>query len=953
MNRFSIVIFSAVIFFSAAVVAADQNVADSARMNDFKQKHPTARFHGAQYFESEGFFERRQTSNLIYGAALATGKSPLESARNFCDEIQGIYANEVGELTPRKLPSGEVLQGVMWNRDIKTHDFFTFRFDQTLNGVPVFRSGIGFLVRSEDGFPLVQSGNNLKEMQDFEADGLKEIAAKVTVLMKRNAAAEMANSNLQVDGAQSILANERQQESPVEVSDEKLVIWAGNSNVRVAPEAAIQFVATQGTRHDFATYRKFLIVAAVDDGEVLFAETRIHADVSGTVSGQAADGVNASECESLAAFALPFAEVSITGGETVFADQNGSFNVPSNAGGTVTVNSRLGGLYFDLFDESAGGSTPVISMNVADPGSVDFLHNSAGTEFETANVNGYLHANIVRNFVLNIEPTFPVIDNELGFDIHTNINGSCGAFYDGSSINFTRGSGTCHNTSTADVVYHEYAHHLIGVTGNAQGQFGEGAADTMSVIIEDNPELAVGFFAGDCSTFLRSAENFRSYPCTTGSIHDCGQLISGCVWDTIEAIRATDPANANAIVSQLFVNMLMVRGAMGGSDIIGPEITLIFLQLDDDDGDLTNGTPHYEQIATAFNAHNMMAPELVLLNLTFPNGLPDVIDPDGGTTFQVDVETNVSPQIPNSGVLHVDTGSGFQQFPMTTIDSDSYLAEFEPTDCGEIISYFVSVDAQNGETSTQPPAAPGEGTFSAVAAQSISNIFTDDFETDQGWLVTGSATAGMWQRGIPSGDGERNDPLTDADGSGSCYVTENAPGNSDVDGGNTILTSPIMDAMTGNDEKAMVGYYRWFNSDGSVSDAFTVEISNDGGATWTTLEVVGPGGNETVGGWIKQQFIIDDFVTPTANMRFRFTAEDVGVGDIVEAGIDGVEIDRVSCDSDVLHGDVNLDGVVNLLDVAPFVSVLSSGSFQAEADINKDGVVDLLDVAPFVDLLSP
>ncbi len=51
-------------------------------------------------------------------------------------------------------------------------------------------------------------------------------------------------------------------------------------------------------------------------------------------------------------------------------------------------------------------------------------------------------------------------------------------------------------------------------------------------------------------------------------------------------------------------------------------------------------------------------------------------------------------------------------------------------------------------------------------------------------------------------------------------------------------------------------------------------------------------------------------------------------------------------------GDVNLDGEVNLLDVQPFVDLLTSGSYQAEADINQDGVVNLLDVQPFVDLLS-
>ena len=54
----------------------------------------------------------------------------------------------------------------------------------------------------------------------------------------------------------------------------------------------------------------------------------------------------------------------------------------------------------------------------------------------------------------------------------------------------------------------------------------------------------------------------------------------------------------------------------------------------------------------------------------------------------------------------------------------------------------------------------------------------------------------------------------------------------------------------------------------------------------------------------------------------------------------------------VLIGDVNLDGVIDLLDVAPFIELLETGGYQIEADINQDGVVNLLDVAPFVDLLT-
>ena len=61
---------------------------------------------------------------------------------------------------------------------------------------------------------------------------------------------------------------------------------------------------------------------------------------------------------------------------------------------------------------------------------------------------------------------------------------------------------------------------------------------------------------------------------------------------------------------------------------------------------------------------------------------------------------------------------------------------------------------------------------------------------------------------------------------------------------------------------------------------------------------------------------------------------------------------RITAGADVLKGDVNGDGNINLLDVAPFVDLVSSGVFQAEADVNCDGAVNLLDVSPFVALLS-
>ncbi len=60
---------------------------------------------------------------------------------------------------------------------------------------------------------------------------------------------------------------------------------------------------------------------------------------------------------------------------------------------------------------------------------------------------------------------------------------------------------------------------------------------------------------------------------------------------------------------------------------------------------------------------------------------------------------------------------------------------------------------------------------------------------------------------------------------------------------------------------------------------------------------------------------------------------------------------RITEDS-VLKGDLNGDGLVNLLDVSPFVDAIASSEFVPAADVNCDGEVNLLDVEPFIALLS-
>ena len=53
-----------------------------------------------------------------------------------------------------------------------------------------------------------------------------------------------------------------------------------------------------------------------------------------------------------------------------------------------------------------------------------------------------------------------------------------------------------------------------------------------------------------------------------------------------------------------------------------------------------------------------------------------------------------------------------------------------------------------------------------------------------------------------------------------------------------------------------------------------------------------------------------------------------------------------------LLGDVNLDGVVDFFDIAPFIAILADQMFQFEADIDGDQDVDFFDIAPFIEILA-
>ncbi len=864
-------------------------------VGEFFEQHPGARVHGTPFYRPESILDEANTFGAIYGTPLATGATPQESAFSVIAQIGPLLGDDWGTLEIQKQHNGEELLSVTVNPANDVPGFYTLRFNQVFEGLPVLRSGLGFLVRNEPGFPVVLSGIEIKNLPGFHVGAIDSANAIVTksMLEKVTRLIELGTDR----GLKSVMKVGHQE---IQVSEEELVIFAGVNGKTADPQVAVQFVATRGSIQTVPDYKKYLIVASRDTGEILVAENQIlDVDVTGSVRGRATTGIATLECEPEVATGMPYAQVSVDGGNSVFADLNGNFTIPHAGSSQVTVRSSLRGRWFRVFDQAATNTTPEITSLTTPPGPANFLHNpDTDIEFATANVNGYLEANVIRDFTLLHQPTFPVIGNQSSFKVNTNLNDTCNAFYDGSSINFFRAGGGCFNTSMSDIVYHEYGHHLVDVTDNGQQAFGEGSGDVMGVLIQDEPVLAYGF-AANCNAGLRTANNTMQYPCTS-SIHTCGQLLSGAIWDTRHQLAITEPSDYRAINSTLFLGMLMTRGQMRPFDgTIDPFITVLYLMLDDDDANINNGTPHYNEIAAGFGLHNLDAPTLTLLEFEFPTGRPELIPHDGGVAFNVQVVASSQDPVPGSGRMYVDTGNGFQLYQMNQISLNLYQANFPSSSCGQAIRYYFIAEAEGGIDQFEPQGAPVTN-YSALAATSSRTGFTDNFETHTGWFEIGNASDGFWERGVPAGSGTRGDPSVDGDGSGQCYLTGNFFGNSDVDDGYTWLASPLMGAIGDPDEIAILTYMRWYsNSEGDnpESDVFVVELSNNSGATFTVLETVGPSGPEVNGGWVQKSFRISDFLTPTSQMRLVFKASDEGDGSIVEAAIDAVSIKFLKCQS--------------------------------------------------------
>jgi choice-of-anchor B domain-containing protein len=169
--------------------------------------------------------------------------------------------------------------------------------------------------------------------------------------------------------------------------------------------------------------------------------------------------------------------------------------------------------------------------------------------------------------------------------------------------------------------------------------------------------------------------------------------------------------------------------------------------------------------------------------------------------------------------------------------------------------------------------------------------YSDNFELDLGWTVSGSPDTGDWERGEPNGttyQGGQANPDNDTQDCGEmAFITGNdggQVGNDDVDEGVTTLSSPLFDLSNYSDP--YLSFERWFFNEGGFgtpNDSLIIELSN--GTQSVVLDVADQNDpNESE--WTYREFRLSDLIPTTSLMQLKVRAMDENGGHLVEGGFD-------------------------------------------------------------------
>jgi MYXO-CTERM domain-containing protein len=563
---------------------------------------------------------------------------------------------------------------------------------------------------------------------------------------------------------------------------------------------------------------------------------------------------------------------------------------------------------------NAAGSPAVGTMTI-EPGG-EAVWNESANETADAQVITFVSSQIVKDRSRLIAPTMSYLNSQL--EATVNLNDECNAYSDGITINFFASSATCENTGRLpDVIFHEFGHsfHYNAITRGA-GRFdtalSEGASDYLSATITNDPGTARGFFRNDQPLrHIDPVGTENMWPRDVGEPHKTGIIFAGAMWDLRKSLIAKLGAEAGiALTDQLWYLTLQNAG-----DI--PSSFAEILAADDDDGDLSNGSPNFCEIHEAFLAHGLSDPGSSGLIFS-----PPVYS---GASFAVPVEGTA--RCPGSGATDAYLVHRPRSAPESetrvplTLGAAGYEGELPTLADGEVLQYRIEIQLENGNTLALPHNAADpyyERYFGPVTP-----IYCTDFDDDpfaNGWthaLLSGSEREGAddWQWGPTLGKLGSGDPssafASDFVIGNDLGLGENWDGRYQGRKSNQAL-SPAID-VSGFDG-VRLQYRRWLNVEDGESDQASIYAndipvwSNFVGATlgpihhedreWRFHDVDLTG--EVVGGYLQLAFrlttdrslsfggwTIDDFCIVGTRTETRVPACGDGILDAGEGCDDG------------------------------------------------------------------
>lgn len=542
--------------------------------------------------------------------------------------------------------------------------------------------------------------------------------------------------------------------------------------------------------------------------------------------------------DSLVQRAIVDARVTGSGGRST-TDDSGSFSV---AGGAYRLELRGSDLV--MRDRAAGGRIP--------------SHDSASTDLVlTRNqitqpaLNTWVGVHDARDFMaayssLRVGGTSR--DNTLTANVNVG-GGACNAFYSpqNGSINFYRAGSGCNNTGLlADVIHHEWGHafHRFNIQrGGFDGSLSEGVADAVAFLMSDDNIIAPTFRTNGAG--IRDVAPNRRYPENyvndQRAVHSNGLIFGGTMWDLIDELEGRYSRDEARVV----VGNLLAGAVQGGTGIatVGEEILLA----DDDDGDLSNGTPHYCEILAALEQHGLV-PELAFASVVEHEQLVEA-DPGEVTLVAQGGGLDLScVEVDEIDVVFRADGGPWTTVPMTGPE-DTVQAQLEGLPYGTFVEYYLQAGSAT---------VPGGGVTNPLSLYvgGVLPVYLEDFEADDGGytseLLAGDASqagANDWQWGTPNAapDNGRGgtSPSGDPDGAYSGNnawgndlgnVTESADGSPQYWNGlyqgnrHNRLNSPPL-AVPEHLEGVFLRYARWLNVEDGYFD--NARILADGELVWS------------------------------------------------------------------------------------------------------------------------